>query len=124
MLRSTPCFTLSPIGAVDYWLDSRAYSSNIEHSQSGKRCWKTGWTKLANVNETESQKRAGTVLQLQRRFLNTRKAAEYTGIPANTLRWMRYVGVGPKFYKPRGRALYDVADLNAFMDSGRRVPSS
>jgi hypothetical protein len=60
----------------------------------------------------------------QRRFLNTSQAADYTGIPANTFRWMRYVGVGPKFYKPRGRALYDVADLDAFMNSGRRVPSS
>jgi hypothetical protein len=60
----------------------------------------------------------------RRRFLNTRQAAEYSGIPANTLRWMRYVDVGPKFYKPRGRALYDVADLDAFMNSGRRVPSS
>jgi hypothetical protein len=60
----------------------------------------------------------------RRRFLNTQQAAEYSGIPANTLRWMRYIDGGPKFYKPRGRALYDVADLDAFMDSGRRVPSS
>ena len=58
------------------------------------------------------------------RFLNTKQAAEYSGIPASTLRWMRYIGVGPRFYKPRGRVLYDVADLDAFMDSGRRVPSS
>jgi hypothetical protein len=57
------------------------------------------------------------------RFLNTKQAAEYTGIPASTLRWMRYI-VGPKFYKPRGRVLYDVADLDSFMDSGRRVTSS
>jgi len=62
-------------------------------------------------------------LRMQR-FLNTKQAAEYTGIPASTLRWMRYIGVGPKFYKPRGRVLYDVADLNTFMDSGRRVTSS
>lgn len=61
---------------------------------------------------------------LQRRCLNTRQAAEYSGIPANTLRWMRYVGGGPRFSKPRGRALYDVADLDAFIDSGRRVTSS
>lgn len=60
----------------------------------------------------------------EKRWLNTRRAAEYTGIPGNTLRWMRYVGVGPNFCKPRGRVLYDVADLDAFMDSGRRVTSS
>ena len=59
-----------------------------------------------------------------RRWLNTRQAAEYTGIPANTLRWMRYAGVGPNYYKPRGRALYDVGDLDAFMASGHRVMSS
>jgi hypothetical protein len=61
---------------------------------------------------------------LKRRWLTTVQAAEYTSIPASTLRWMRYVGVGPRFSKPRGRVLYDVADLDAFMDSGRRVTSS
>jgi hypothetical protein len=61
---------------------------------------------------------------LKRRWLTTGQAAEYTGIPANTLRWMRYVDVGPRFSKPLGRVLYDVADLDAFMDSGRRVTSS
>jgi len=60
----------------------------------------------------------------KRRWLTTKEATEYTGIPVNTLRWMRYMGVGPNFYKPRGRVLYDVADLDAFMDSGRRVMSS
>jgi helix-turn-helix protein len=60
----------------------------------------------------------------KRRWLTTTQSAGYTGIPASTLRWMRYVGVGPRFCKPRGRVLYDVADLDAFMDSGRRVPSS
>jgi len=60
----------------------------------------------------------------KRRWLTAKEATEYTGIPVNTLRWMRYMGVGPNFYKPRGRALYDVADLDAFMASGRRVMSS
>lgn len=61
--------------------------------------------------------------QPEKRFLGTRAAAEYTGIPANTLRVWRSQGVGPKFYKPRGRALYDVADLNEFVRSGLRVSS-
>jgi hypothetical protein len=30
---------------------------------------------------------------------------------------------GPKFYKPRGRALYDIADLDEFIRSGIRVSS-
>ena len=61
---------------------------------------------------------------VKQRWLTTSQAAQYSGIPANTLRWMRYIGQGPKFTKPRGRVLYDVADLDAFMDSGRRVTSS
>lgn len=58
-----------------------------------------------------------------KRFLGTRAASEYTGIPAATLRAWRYQGVGPRFYKPRGRALYDVVDLDEFIRSGLRVPS-
>ena len=79
---------------------------------------------MSNLKGADPTKQSADLQSLHRRFLNTQQAAEYTGIPANTLRWMRYVDVGPKFYKPRGRALYDVAELDAFMDSGRRVPSS
>jgi hypothetical protein len=46
------------------------------------------------------------------RFVGTQAAAEYSGIPPDTLRAWRCQGVGPKFYKPRGRALYDIADLD------------
>ena len=59
----------------------------------------------------------------QRRFLGTKAAAAYSGIPAGTLRSWRCQGIGPKFYKPRGRALYDVADLDEFIQSGIRVSS-
>jgi len=57
------------------------------------------------------------------RFLGTKAAAAYSGIPAGTLRAWRCQGVGPKFYKPRGRALYDIADLDEFIRSGIRVSS-
>jgi hypothetical protein len=57
------------------------------------------------------------------RFLGTRAAARYSGIPAGTLRSWRCQGIGPKFYKPRGRALYDIADLDEFIRSGIRVSS-
>ena len=56
-----------------------------------------------------------------RRFLGTKAAAEYSGIPAGTLRAWRCQGIGPKFYKPRGRALYDVGDLDEFIRSGVRI---
>src|ERR1035441_7054002 len=55
--------------------------------------------------------------------MGTQAAAEYSGIPAGTLRAWRRQGVGPKFYKPRGRALYDIADLDEFIRSGIRVSS-
>ena len=57
------------------------------------------------------------------RFLGTSAAARYSGIPAGTLRSWRCQGTGPKFYKPRGRALYDIADLDEFIRSGIRVSS-
>lgn len=59
-----------------------------------------------------------------KRFLNTREAAVYLGLAANTLRWYRYINQGPVYSKPRGRCVYDVADLDKFVASGVRVPSS
>ena len=61
--------------------------------------------------------------RIDNRFLGTQAAAESSGIPAGTLRAWRCQGVGPKFYKPRGRALYDIADLDEFIRSGIRVAS-
>ena len=58
-----------------------------------------------------------------RKYLNTRQASEYTGIPMSTLRKYRYEARGPIYTKPAGRAMYDIADLDAFMQSGRRIPS-
>lgn len=57
------------------------------------------------------------------RFLATRVAAEYIGIAFNTLKQWRCEGKGPRFYKPRGRALYDVRDLDEFIRSGIRLSS-
>jgi hypothetical protein len=60
---------------------------------------------------------------LEQRRLNTAGAAAYLGIPASTLRKFRYEGRGPIYCKPAGRCVYDVADLDAFLESGRRIPS-
>jgi hypothetical protein len=57
------------------------------------------------------------------RFLGTRAAAAYTGIAFNTLKQWRHEGKGPRFYKPGGRALYDVRDLDEFIRSGIRISS-
>ena len=56
--------------------------------------------------------------KIENRFVGTQAAAEYSGIPAGTLRAWRCQGIGPKFYKPRGRALYDIADMDEFIRSG------
>ena len=64
-----------------------------------------------------------SLLAMENRFVGTQAAAEYSGIPAGTLRAWRCQGVGPRFYKPRGRALYDIADLDEFIRSGIRVSS-
>jgi hypothetical protein len=58
-----------------------------------------------------------------KKYLTAREAATYTGIPESTLRKFRYEGRGPIYCKPAGRALYDIRDLDAFMESGRRIPS-
>jgi predicted site-specific integrase-resolvase len=60
---------------------------------------------------------------MEKRYLNTEEASEYTGIPVNTLRRWRYEGRAPIYTKPAGRALYDVRDLDKFLESGRRLPS-
>ena len=60
---------------------------------------------------------------MEKRYLNTEEASTYTGIPVSTLRRYRYEGRAPIYTKPAGRALYDVRDLDAFMASGRRIPS-
>jgi hypothetical protein len=74
----------------------------------------------------ESQSEVAVAMRIRKidnRFLGTHAAAEYSGIPAGTLRAWRCQGVGPRFYKPRGRALYDIADLDEFIRSGIRVAS-
>jgi len=74
----------------------------------------------------ENQSEVAVVVRLGKidnKFLGTQAAAEYSGIPAGTLRSWRCQGVGRKFYKPRGRALYDIADLDEFIRSGVRVAS-
>jgi predicted site-specific integrase-resolvase len=61
--------------------------------------------------------------EIPRKWLTTAQASAYTGIAASTLRKYRYEGKPPIYTKPAGRAMYNVADLDSFMESGRRVPS-
>jgi hypothetical protein len=81
-------------------------------------------TNLRDDEEAMStQPGSASSAELLHRFLGTQAAAAYSGIPAGTLRAWRCQGIGPKFYKPRGRALYDIADLDEFIQSGIHASS-
>jgi Helix-turn-helix domain len=45
------------------------------------------------------------------------------GIPEGTLRYWRNVGLGPVWHKLEGSIRYDVRDVEAYVESNRRIPS-
>ena len=54
-----------------------------------------------------------------KRFLNTREAADYVGLSANTLVRWRVTGEGPRYIKRSNRVMYEVVDLDAWMEESR-----
>jgi len=60
------------------------------------------------------------------KLLSESEAAEILKVPPNSLRRWRWSGGGPPFIKlPGGRSVrYDAADLNDWLDSGRRTSTS
>jgi hypothetical protein len=61
---------------------------------------------------------------IEKRYVTTEEAATYSGIPASTLRFWRAGGKGPNYFKPAGRVLYDLAELDAFIRSSIRRSGS
>lgn len=61
-----------------------------------------------------------------RRFLRTVAAAGYCALSPRTLEKLRLTGGGPRFLRPPGRrfVVYDPADLDAWLTSGRRASTS
>ena len=59
-----------------------------------------------------------------RRMMPTKEAAHYVGLATGTLANMRVRGDGPRFRKIAGRVLYDVADLDAWIDDHPLVVST
>ena len=49
------------------------------------------------------------------RYMTTAEVAEVTRTPAETVRYWRYVGKGPRSFKLGRRVLYAVEDVEAFM---------
>jgi predicted DNA-binding transcriptional regulator AlpA len=58
------------------------------------------------------------------RKLRAPEAARYLGVSQSTLAKWRLYGTGPLFCKLGGVVVYDVADLNEFTDSRRRLSTS
>jgi len=61
-----------------------------------------------------------------RKFLRTPAAAIYCDLSTRTLEKLRLTGGGPPYSRPPGRrfVVYDLADLDAWMASGRRASTS
>lgn len=64
------------------------------------------------------------ITEIAPQYLTPAQAARYSGIPLNTLNAWRYEGTGPIFYKPKGRVLYDRDELDNFIKSSIRKPTS
>ena len=52
------------------------------------------------------------------------EAAERFGLQVSTLRRWRWAGCGPRFVKIGAAVRYDPADLDAFIEAGRRRSTS
>ena len=55
------------------------------------------------------------------RCLDTREAAEYTGLSPKTLETMRSRGGGPTFVKLGKRVVYLIADIDHWLTNNRRA---
>lgn len=56
-------------------------------------------------------------------FLTGKQVSKMLSIPEGTLRFWRSVGLGPIWHKLEGSIRYDLTDVEAYVQSNRRVPS-
>ena len=61
-----------------------------------------------------------TVTRTLPRYLDTGQAAEYLGISPSTLNRMRVTGEGPRYSKAGRRVIYDIEDLDAWVEKRKR----
>ena len=59
--------------------------------------------------------------KVMQRFYTTKDAATYLGLAQRTLQKYRVDDSGPKFRKVRGHSFYDVADLDAWVESAEKT---
>ena len=55
----------------------------------------------------------------RRSLASIEETAEYLGITRGALAQMRYMGTGPAFHKIGRKVVYDLAEVNAWLDSNR-----
>jgi excisionase family DNA binding protein len=56
-------------------------------------------------------------------YLTTAEVAELLRTPAETVRFWRHVGKGPRSFKMGRRVLYAREDVEAFIAEARKVPT-
>lgn len=61
---------------------------------------------------------------IQRTKLRTDQAAKYTGTSVSALNKLRLTGGGPTYIKLGRTVVYDIADLDAWLDAHRRKSTS
>ena len=57
------------------------------------------------------------------KLMTTRQAAFFLNEPEGTLRYWRCAGKGPAYIKLAGRVRYDEADVIAYVNANKRIPS-
>ena len=68
------------------------------------------------------ERTADLVAPVVETVLTTEEAAQMVGLAAQTLNKLRHEGKGPPYVKHARRVVYRRADLEAWMQSRRRVP--
>jgi excisionase family DNA binding protein len=58
------------------------------------------------------------------KYLTIEEVADELRTPVETIRYWRHVGKGPKSFKLGRRVLYDVADVEAFVQEARKAGAS
>ncbi|MHB1936075.1 MAG: helix-turn-helix transcriptional regulator [Acidobacteriaceae bacterium] len=57
------------------------------------------------------------------KLLSTKEVAAIIDMPESTLRYWRCAGLGPSYVKLGGRIRYDEADVDAYVQANKRIPS-
>jgi predicted DNA-binding transcriptional regulator AlpA len=61
---------------------------------------------------------------MTKRLLTVAECADYVRLSASTLNRLRVSGDGPRYVKLAGRVLYDVADVDKWIEQGKRGSTS